>query len=86
MLTWLDLRMATRRLSRAWGFSAAAVLLLAISIGGSIFVFSTVRTLLLQSVPYAQPERIAVLTPEAPRWDLFEELRDGPAVFDRLAT
>lgn len=85
-LTWLDLRIATRRLGRAPGFSAAAVLLLAISIGGSIFVFSAVRTLLLQSIPYSHPERLAVLSPEAPRWDLFQELRDGPAVFDRLGT
>lgn len=35
-------------------------------------------------MPYAQAERLAVLSPEAPRWDLFEELRDAHAVFERI--
>ncbi len=81
---WIDVRIAVRRLCRAPGFTSAAVLLLAISIGGTAFVFGTVRGLLMQSIPYAHAERLAVLSPAAPRWELFEELRDMHGAFEDL--
>ena len=83
-LTWPDVRIAVRRLTRAPGFTSAAALLLALSIAGTSFIFSTVRGLLLQSIPYVHAERLVVLSPMAPFWEFFEELRDARGVFEQL--
>jgi putative ABC transport system permease protein len=84
-LTWLDFRFAARRLVRTAGFTTAAVLLLAIAIGGTTFVFSVVRGLLLQPIPYVDAKRLVVLSPFAVEWDVLEDLREQRGVFDRVA-
>ncbi|MEX2263897.1 MAG: ABC transporter permease [Bryobacteraceae bacterium] len=53
-----DLRHGCRVLSRAPGFTAAAVLTLALGIGGTSAIFSVVRAVMLEPLPYQQPDRI----------------------------
>ena len=56
-----DLRFALRQLLKAPGFSAAAVIVLALGIGANSAVFSLVHTLLFQPPGYAQPSEIVQL-------------------------
>ena len=84
LVTWYDLRIAARRLARVPGFTGSAVLLLAVAIAGTTFVFSAVRSLLLQKVPYANADRLVVLLPVAPRSELVDELAAQRGIFSSL--
>ena len=58
---WRDLRHAVRVLSRAPGFTAGALLTLALGIGATAAVFSIVHTVMLEPLPYDRPERIVTI-------------------------
>ena len=58
---WSDLRIAARRLRGAPGFSAAAVLALALGIALVTVMFSAVDRVLLRPLPFAEPERLLAL-------------------------
>ncbi|MCU1251960.1 MAG: permease [Edaphobacter sp.] len=53
-----DLRQAIRQICKAPAFSASVVLLLAAGFGISVAVFSVVRNVLLNSLPYNEPHRL----------------------------
>jgi len=61
-----DVRHALRRLGRERGFTAVALLTLALGIGANTAIFSVISTVVLQPLPYADPERVVVI------WDATE--------------
>ena len=56
-----DLRIGTRTLSRAPGFTFVAVLVMALGIGANVALFTVVRSVLLKPLPYRDPDRLAML-------------------------
>ena len=56
-----DLRLASRHLRRAPGYTATAVLTFALAIGANSAIFSAVNVILLRPLPVASPGRLAVV-------------------------
>ncbi|HEV8211365.1 MAG TPA: ABC transporter permease [Vicinamibacterales bacterium] len=56
-----DLRYAARGLRAAPGFTAITVLTLAIGIGGTAAIFSAVKPVLFEPLPYPHPDRVAMI-------------------------
>jgi len=56
-----DLRYACRILVKAPGFTATAIITLALAIGISTAVFSIIDGVLLKPLPYAEPERLGLV-------------------------
>src|SRR5215813_5944589 len=94
-----DLRFALRQLGKSPGFTAVAVLTLALGIGANTAIFSVVNALLLKMLLVPNPHTLVILgDPEVansrsngtPRTDtfsypLYKELRDRNTVFNGLS-
>ena len=86
-----DLRFGLRMLAKNPGFTAVAVLTLAIGIGANTAIFSLIDTLMLKTLPVQRPEELVQVQFRTPRRGgeprnsftnpLWEQLRDRQEVF-----
>ena len=79
-----DLKFAFRQLLKNPGFTAVAVLTLALGIGANTAIFSVINTLLLRSLPVKNPDELVLVTSLGRTgpgytfsYPLYEKLRDG---------
>jgi predicted permease len=77
-----DVRHALRALTAAPAFTMAAVLSLAIGMGGNTAIFSIVDALLLHPLPYADAERLVILWNRSPGLDITEDWFSTAQYFD----
>ena len=87
---WQNLRYSLRALGKNPGFTAVAVLSLALGIGANVAIFTLINALLLRDLPVPQPERLVELSvvrrgDKIPfSYPMFQELDSGQRVFSGL--
>jgi predicted permease len=85
---WQDLRYALRMLRRNPGFTAVAILSLALGIGANALVFSVVNALLLRPLQVEHPEQLAFLENKhkgtSQSFPNYRDLRDRNKTFSGL--
>jgi len=87
---WQDLRYSLRVLATNSGFTAVAVLSLALGIGANAAIFTIINALLLRDLPVREPERIVQLSlirhdGKPPfSYPMFREVERGQRVFTGL--
>src|SRR5919106_425777 len=77
-----DLRYAVRAFARTPGFTAAAILSIALGIGANTFIFSVASALLLQPLPYEQADRLVILWNRSPGLGIEEDWFSTAQYFD----
>jgi predicted permease len=68
-----DLRYAGRNLRKSPGFAAIAVLSLGVGIGANTAIFTVLRALILNPLPFRQPDRLTLLWTEDSKRGIHEE-------------
>jgi len=83
-----DLRFGARMLLKSKGFTAAAVLSLALGIGANTAIFSVIDAAMLRALPVERPEQLVLLSRLIPQGDgasftypQFEQFRERNQVF-----
>jgi len=86
-----DLRFALRQLRKSPGFSALAIITLALGIGLNTAIFSLINDLFLRGLPFKEPGRVVHMYSNAKERNLlelavsaprFQHYRDGQTIFD----
>jgi len=89
-----DLHFAVRQLLKNPGFTAVAVLTLALGIGANTALFSIINAVLLRALLYPEPDRLVAVCESNPRlgWDhyvtsmgAFSDWREQSSPFQELA-
>lgn len=91
-----DLRFALRQLIKSPGFTAVAVLSLALGIGANTAIFSLIDQVILRLLPVRSPEHLVLLGTHGPYWGLnlgpntfsypmYREIRHRNEVFSGVA-
>jgi putative ABC transport system permease protein len=89
-MLWNDIRYALRLMRRSPGFTAVAVLSLALGIGANTAIYSLFYTVMLRQLPVAHPEQLVELVRDSPRelhwagywaWEQYAYFRDHNHVF-----
>ena len=92
---WQDLRYAVRQLAKSPGFTAVAVITLALGIGANTAIFSVVNAVLLRPLPYFQPDHLVAVdsmktrgahVPDNLSYPDFFDFRARNHVFEHLIT
>ncbi len=90
---WNDIRYALRLMRRSPGFTAVAVLSLALGIGANTAIYSLFYTIMLRQMPVPHPESLVELVRNSPQelhwagywsWNQYEHFRDRNQVFAGL--
>jgi putative ABC transport system permease protein len=71
-----DIRIGMRTLLRTPGFTAIAILVMALGIGANVALFTVVHSVLLKPLPFNEPDRLVAL---------FEHSNDGEFAFNAVA-
>jgi putative ABC transport system permease protein len=77
-----DLRFAVKLLQKSTAFTLVSVLTLALAIAANTVVFTGVNAVLLQPLPYEQPDRLVRVYTEFPRQQLTKFYLSAPEYFD----
>jgi putative ABC transport system permease protein len=73
----LELSQAARSLAKRPGFTMVTVFTLALGIGANVAIFAIVNSVLVQPLPYPEPDEIVMIQHHAPGLD-FENLDSSP--------
>ena len=89
-----DLKFAFRQLIKNPGFTAVALLTLAVCLGANLTIFAVIDTVLLRPLPFPDPERLVIMFNSYPKMDQdradssflnYYSRRDGVAAFSHVA-